>query len=149
MFGDSHLLEADKEAGVLKRFTMCQDKLQPNTKLIINLALTKGSVKFFFNPHCITGEAVDPDKKWKYLNVCRNDKIGEKSDVAELNHYRNKTFSECYARKFKKTMADVADTAKSYPMLYDEKLFRQYFDRENTNDIENTLARDFLYGNQA
>lgn len=90
--------------------------------------------------------AVDPDKKWKYMKVCRNDSIGEKSEVAELNHYRNKTFAECYARKFKKPTANEVDSAKDFPMLYDEKLFKQHFDRHNTNDIENTTARDFLFG---
>lgn len=154
IFGDSNLSKlSDQEReklgnSVLKRFTMCENKYDPNAKIIINLALTKGQVKFYYNPHIITGELVDPNKKFLLKSIGRNEHINDNSNVeiAELNHYRNKTFQEFYIRHFKKTTPEADDQLKIHPAFYNEKLFKEDFNFYNRNNEINTLARDFMYG---
>lgn len=127
---------------VLQRFTMCDDKLDESSKAIIHTSLTSSSVKFFYNPHCVTSCQFDPNLKFQLKCIGNNKHINDNSNAEplELNHYRNKTYTEQFLRHFQKPCA-VNDNIE-YRKSLDE--FNKSFQQQNKNIIANTYAKDFF-----
>ena len=139
MFGDSGHNSIDKW-NVLDRFIYSDDKLDETSKSIIHTKLTQNEVKFFFNPHCVSSWQFDPNLKFQLKCIGNNKAINNDNndEPLELNHYRNKTYTELFIRHFSKPC--VTDTIK-YEDTLDE--FNKNFNKLNRNSIENTYARDF------
>lgn len=143
LFGDNGLKEVENNNySVLERFTKCGSNLHRLGKNIIRT--NKIDVRFY-NPHivCKAGILQLPTYNDTVGNVFEtqpwNTDNKNEQDV-ELFHYRNKTYQECYDRKFKKREVFWGDG-----QWVDINRFNTEFDNHNQNDIENTLARDFLY----
>ena len=139
VFGDNGRLSVDKnEYSLLKRFTKCQKTLDRHIKTILNINMSK-NMFHFVNPHFVDASLkynviVDVDKTcfihgpWNY---------GCKCEIAQLNHYHSKTWPE-FQEKMKR---GKADTLKLHPQY---KYLSSDFNKHNFNDIEDTVARDFL-----
>lgn len=110
LFGDNgqDFVEND-EYSCLKRFTKCDDKLWPLGKCILNTKLTRNSV-VYWNPHIVImnqeriemPQYVFPDRTSVVKPWCTkpDDMRPYSNQPAEIWHFRNKTYQECYDRKF-------------------------------------------------
>ena len=144
LFGDSGLNKVeDENYSVINRFVHSDDKLYTLIKLIINFDVCKDRV-LFFNPHIFNGQAVDPNKTM--LTMKGNFPDNKQDEIAELAHFRNKTYEECYKRKFRNTdvmygYLDSVDDPNSGRINID--VFNKEFEAHNHNEILNTSILDF------
>jgi len=76
VFGDSGLQRVESFS-VLERFTKCCSKLDETSKVMLHTGVARDSVKFFFNPHCVTCMQYDPDMKFALDKVGNNKKVNE------------------------------------------------------------------------
>lgn len=140
-FGDNYLHSIDSW-NVLSRFTRCDDKLDETSKPIIHTSIMSNTAKFYYNPHCVTCYQFDPNLKFQLKCVGNNKFINDNcnDEPLELNHYRNKTYTEQFMRHFQKE--DVLDGNYAYRNSLDK--FNESFYTCNRNDIQNTYAKDFF-----
>lgn len=148
LFGDSNLSCDNTEYSQLKRFTHSDSKLSSLGKMILNFSKHKNKF-YIYNAHIANALLVDPNLKYSTLNGNIYQNIND-NELAELNHYRNKTYQECYTRKFNNT--DVAygyinRVHNSESGRINKDVFDREFTQFNKNDIENTTARDWFYNN--
>lgn len=148
LFGDSGLKEVENdEYSVLKRFTRCDKDLHSLGKQILHTSRTKTTVKFN-NPHILQyskpplREFRSYDPSLKLMCMCGNIKNNTELEKMELYHYRNKTYQECYKRKYKTT--DAFFRQDNCTSRSDLNEVNRYFNEHNKNDIENTTLKDFL-----
>jgi hypothetical protein len=143
LFGDSGLkcVENDNYS-VLDRFTKCDKNLYRLGKNIIRT--NKIDVRFY-NPHIVCLKAttlmlpkyndtignVFETQPWNFQNNIEQD--------VELFHFRNKTYQECYERKFGKR-----EVFWGNGQWVDINRFNIEFESHNRNDMVNTRARDFF-----
>ena len=127
----------------IKRFVYSDDKLFSLLKLILNFKLCGDKVRFL-NPHIANVPCVDPNKKM----VSRNGNFfnNEENEIAEISHYRNKTYGECLKRKFKNTDAfygylDKVKDPNSGRTNID--VFNKEFEQFNRNIVLNCSMIDF------
>ena len=144
LFGDNGLQKVESFSQ-LERFTMASSKLDETSKPLLHTNVVKDNVQFFLNPHCVTCNQFDPCLKFVLDKVGNNKHINEFYQVAplELNHYRNKTYAERFARCFQQPTAVIAEDKNYIKCSLDIALFNKEFDKCNTNEVENTVARDF------
>ena len=143
LFGDGGLDFVESgNYSVLKRFRMCARNLSPLGKNFINLRKIGSSVKFY-NPHIVVfdgGDAILPNyvlangkpvvKPW----VMKENSISELGvQPVELWHFRNKTYQECYDRKYNQD--DVFHEASECDFLTDLDMFNRVFKEHNRNEI--------------
>ena len=95
-FGDSFLKFDNKNLSCIKRFVYSDDSLYPLLKVILNFRLCGEKVRFL-NPHIPNVPCVDPNKKIVSKNG--NMPNNHENEIAELTHYRNKTYDECLKRQ--------------------------------------------------
>lgn len=144
IFGDSCLKKViDENYSVIDRFTHSDSKLNTLVKLILNFNIGKNKFRFF-NPHIANCQCIDPNKKKLTMNG--NISNYNEDEIAELAHYRNKTYEECYKRKFKNTdvmygYLDRVNDPNSGRLNLD--VFNKEFAEANRNEIENTSVKDF------
>lgn len=128
IFGDNGLVSkpSDGDYSVLKRFTRCARLTAKNGKSIIS-NYANGSYLQWWNPHLTSMKAT---------NVI----VKNPTTYAELYHYRNKTIEERnYRDGLKFENGDFVYTP-------DGEFGRLLFEKYNKNEVENTTAKDFLYG---
>lgn len=142
IFGDSGKNTFDT-FNVLERFILSDYNLEESSKPIIHTSLVHNTVKFYFNPHCITTYQFDPNLKFKLNGVGNNKYINNdgNQEPLELNHYRNKTFAERFRRQYKKPIAD--GNIEITKLSNNIKSFTQDFLFYNRNNVLNTTALDF------
>ena len=144
IFGDSGLTSIDSWS-VLNRFIMSDDKLDETSKVIIHTSYMKNMIKFFYNPHCVNSYQYDPNLKFRLDRIGNNKHIIDNGNIEpiELNHYRNKTYTEQFIRHFQKPCT-VNDPSTEYT----KTLFtiNKSFNYWNKNTVINTNARDFFNG---
>ena len=140
LFGDNGLQRVETFSQ-LERFTKCSSKLEETSKVILHVGLVGTSVKFFYNPHCVTCKQYDPGLKFSLDRFGNNKRINEFYSIAplELNHYRNKTYAEQFSRHYNKPCAVNDNIAYRYSL----EAFNAAYDDQNLNEVENTVARDF------
>lgn len=153
VFGDNGLVleDGENDFSVLKRFTRCDDRLSRYGKNFLNTKLVKDTLKFH-DPHIVVRNtnpiSLPPlydtngfplRKPWLVDN--------DKEQCVEIFHYRNKTYQECLEKRF--GMDDAYWETVKCPYRTDLKTFDSVFERFNTNKVENTAARDFLYGKRS
>lgn len=143
LFGDSGLDFVDNgNYSVLDRFKKCSRTLSPLGKNFINFRKI-GSVAKFYNPHIVVLDGSDINLP-KYVLAdgspvtkpwMMNEQIlsSLKCQPAELWHFRNKTYQECYDRKYNKD--DVFHEASECDFLTDLEMFNRVFKEHNRNDI--------------
>ena len=148
LFGDNGLKEVvDNNYSVLKRFTRCAKNLHSLGKQIIHTSRTGISVKFN-NPHILQynkpplREFRSYDPSLKLMCRCGNIKNNNEIEKLELYHFRNKTYQECYKRKYGTT--DAFFRKDNCTSRSDLNEVNRYFNEHNSNDIENITLRDFL-----
>lgn len=143
LFGDNGLSFTEDDFSVLKRFTKCDKNLYRLGKNFIHS--NKVDVKFY-NPHIVVNNTEQislPTYSDSNGNIFKNRPWEEQNiteQCVEIFHFRNKTYQECYDRKFGKVEVFWGDG-----QWVDINRFDKEFENHNKNDIENTLARDFLY----
>lgn len=128
MFGDNGVTEFNERyTSQLKRFTKRQNSLHNQFKSICKLTPT-----IEHQIHWTTGEWVDTNFKRGNgpFNYDAND------NIAQLNHYYVRSYPEFL---IKKERGGVDDVNTKKPI--------ETFVNNNFNEVEDTLARDFLYGN--
>jgi hypothetical protein len=115
------------ETSLLKRFTMRQKSINQHIKSIVKL-----SNNFTMDIHSPSLPLVDTNHNifWGPFNSDGDD------NVAQINHYWCKTREE-YVEKMNRGRADAADP------IHNNK--PEYYDAYDINEIEDTIARDFLY----
>lgn len=122
----------DNNYSTLKRFTKRQIGIDKHIKCIM-----KSNKDLIMDVHNAVNvhNVVDTNKKFFYSGSFHFDGNDE---IAQLNHYWVKTYDE-FKAKCDRGRADVGD----------DNLFHkhEHFYIGNHNDIEDTIARDFLYGN--
>lgn len=143
LFGDNGLDFAENgNYSVLDRFKMCSRTLSPLGKIFINFRKMGSSVRFF-NPHIVIMDGggivlpnyVFPNRKtavkpWM-MKESEMSRIGEQP--VELWHFRNKTYQECYDRKYNQD--DAFHEASECDFLTDLDMFNRVFKEHNRNDI--------------
>ena len=143
LFGDNGLSFNEKDTSVLKRFIKCGRVL---SRLGKNFIRSNKIDISFYNPHiaCIKNSALKlpiyHDSNGQVLLGHPWNSDCDDDQSVEIFHYRNKTYQECYERKFGKREVFWGDG-----QWVDINRFDTEFQNHNKNDIENTLARDFLY----
>ena len=145
LFGDSgHKKVINDNYSVINRFTYSDDKLFPLVKLFLNFRIGKNQFRLS-NPHIVNCKAIDPNKKMFTING--NFPNNTEDEIAELAHFRNKSYEECLKRKFKNT--DVCygyiDKVKNPDSSgrTNLELFNKEYEEHNRNDIENNMVVDF------
>lgn len=127
-FGDNGLVSEpdDGDYSVLKRFTRCAKSPEKNGKSIVS-NLSDGKYLQWWNPHFTSMKATNVIVRFSTVN-------------AELYHYRNKTIVERNQRDGLKF--------ENGDLVYNPEgaLGKSLFERYNKNEVENTKAKDFLYG---
>lgn len=127
MFGDNGIKTFDeKYTSQLKRFTKRQKNLHLQFK-----SICKPSPSFEHQVHWINGEWVDT--KFNRGNTAFN--YNATDEIAQLNHYYIRSYPEFL---IKRERGGVDDINTKKPI--------ESFQINNYNEIEDTLARDFLYG---
>ena len=149
VFGDSGLHFTGTEHSVLKRFIRCGKKYHALYKLIVNLHFMRemNIMPRMINPHIVNAVAIDPNRKYHGVSGFFNDiNDGDNVEPIELFHFKNKTIEESRARR----MAGKGDAYFSHPKpeCQNETTFLKDFKEFNQNEMENTSARDFLYGGE-
>lgn len=146
LFGDSgHKKVINDNYSVINRFTYSDDKLFPLVKLFLNFRIGKNQFRLS-NPHIVNCKAIDPNKKMFTING--NFPNNTEDEIAELAHFRNKSYEECLKRKFKNT--DVCygyiDKVKNPDSSgrTNLELFNKEYEEHNRNNIENNMVVDFL-----
>lgn len=130
LFGDNNLEFTSEETSVLKRFTKRKSSVSQLIKVIAKLEPDlKHHIHFVSNNWVDTNYKLGPT----LFSICESNSFGS-DDVAQLNHYFVKTYHE-WSLKRKRFQA------YSTTMRKDED-----FDEHNFNEIDDFLARDFLYG---
>ena len=127
MFGDSNLNKFDEnDTSTLKRFTKRKKTLHNQFKSICKL-----KPNMVHNIHWNTENWVDPNFNTgnNYINVKGND------DIAQLNHYYIRTYPEFLIKREKGNACHGKKPIET-------------FEENNFNEIEDTIARDFLYNNE-
>ena len=128
MFGDSGLTTFDETyPSQLKRFIRRENKLHYQFKSICKLSPT-----LEHQIHWTTGSWIDSNfiEGNGPFNYSAND------NIAQLNHYYVRTYPEFL---IKRERGGVDDINTKKPI--------ETFNNNNFNEIEDTLARDFLYNN--
>ena len=127
MFGDNGIKTFDESyTSQLKRFTKRQEKLHPQFKSICKL-----SPNIEHQIHWTNGEWVDT----KFIRGNNPFNHNASDEIAQLNHYYLRTYPEFL---IKRERGGVDDVNVKKPI--------ETFDENNHNEIEDTVARDFLYG---
>lgn len=127
MFGDNgHESVKDGNYSLLKRFTRRQKGVNEHIKSILNLK-NNTSPMDIHNPVSVVNVDLNGNKVDGPFNYNGDDSI------AQLNHYYSKTIEE-----FK----EKVDRGRADAFIKNEYHFR---DIHNHNEIEDILARDFLY----
>jgi hypothetical protein len=126
MFGDNELTEVTDDYSYLRRFTKRQKGVNEHIKCILNLT-NNSSAMDVHNPYGVAST----DTNWKKVTGPYNP-YGDDS-IAQLNHYYSRTIQE-----FK----DKCDRGRADAHIKNDYSFHAI---HNHNDIEDTLARDFLY----
>lgn len=128
MFGDNGITDFDENyTSQLKRFTKRQSNLHSQFKSICKL-----KPNFEHQIHWTNGEWVDTTLRHGNGPFNHN----ANSDVAQLNHYYIRTYPEFLIKRERGGVDDI-NTKKSI----------ETFNENNHNEVEDTLARDFLYEN--
>lgn len=143
MFGDNGLdfVENDNYS-CLNRFTKCDDKLWPLGKCIINTKKEKNTIRFY-NPH-IPIYSINPLSLPTYTlpskqNMNRpwmwkiEDMYKFPWQPIEIWHFRNKTYQECYDRKFGQD--DVQHEASQFEVTSNIDAFNREYEKSNRNII--------------
>jgi len=126
MFGDNGITTFDESyTSQLKRFTKRQNKSHPQFK-----SICKPSETLEHQIHWTTGEWVDT--KFNIGGGPFNYNCTD--EIAQLNHYYIRTYPEFL---IKRERGGVDDVNTKKPI--------ETFNDNNYNEIEDTLARDFLY----
>lgn len=144
LFGDNGMdFVENNNYSCLKRFTKCDNKLWPLGKCIINTKITKNNI-IYYNPHIVIMNSqsislppyVFPDKSsivkpW----IIRPEDMWQYSDQpAEIWHFRNKTYQECYDRKYNQD--DAFHEASECDFHTDLEAFNKTFEEHNKNIID-------------
>ena len=129
LFGDNGLTEVADDYSLLRRFTKRQVGVNEHIKCILNLT-NNSSAMDVHNPLDIPATDTNRKKVTGPFNPHGDDTI------AQLNHYYSKTTQE-----FK----EKVDRGRADAFIKNEYNFR---DIHNHNDIEDTLAKDFLYNSK-
>jgi len=148
MFGDSNLNGNNLlDRSVINRFVMCENKLSSCLKNIINTRKMKNTTHFTINSHCTNTYMIDPNKKMVLKCFGDNPKINEdgNEEIAELFHYRTKTWEEYKERHLLKDICDSQDSLTLNANKNDITL-RKLFDdfNKNSNQVVNNAAKDFF-----
>jgi hypothetical protein len=126
LFGDNGITTFDESyTSQLKRFTKRQQHVHPQFKSICKL-----SPNLEHQVHWINGEWTDTN--FNKGNTPFNDKAS--NNIAQLNHYYIRTYPEFL---IKRERGGVDDINTKKPI--------ETFNENNYNEVEDTLARDFLY----
>ena len=126
MFGDNELTEVTDDYSYLRRFTKRQKGVNEHIKCILNLT-NNSSAMDVHNPYDVPATDTNGKKVTGPYNPHGDDTI------AQLNHYYSRTIGE-----FK----DKCDRGRADAHIKNDYSFHAI---HNHNDIEDTLARDFLY----
>lgn len=129
LFGDNNLTFDGVNYSVLKRFIMRAERPDKLVKTIVNTVFDSE-----IELHNISIGSVDPSLR----QVIGSDNLQASVDIAQLNHYFCKTRQEFEEKRFR-GRADVPRHNNEYIRLPSD------FDDHNYNQVEDTLARDFLY----
>lgn len=144
LFGDNgHDFVEDGNYSCLERFTKCDDKLNPLGKAIINTKMTKDSV-VYYNPHIVIKNQTEtclpqyvfPDKQvvTRPWQIKPDDMVKFSNQPAEIWHFRNKTYQECYDRKFNQD--DAFHEASECDFHTQLEAFNKTFEEHNKNVID-------------
>lgn len=135
LFGDNNLT-FDGRYSVLERFTKRSKQASDLVKCIVK---TNPNINYgIHNPH----NCIITDTHYNNFYGDRNDK--RKIDIAQINHYYCKTWSEWEIKKKRNTSDDAAD---NWYNVYGNKNTDIYFHAYNINEIEDTMALDFYLSN--
>jgi hypothetical protein len=127
MFGDNGLKTfSEEDTSQLKRFTKRKESLHLQFK-----SICKPKPDFEHQVHWTTGEWVDT----KFIRGNSPFNHNASDEIAQLNHYYLRTYPEFL---IKRERGGVDDVNVKKPI--------ETFDENNYNEIEDTVARDFLYG---
>lgn len=126
MFGDNELTEVTDDYSYLMRFTKRQKGVDKHIKCILNLT-NNSSRMDVHNPYDVPATDTNGKKVVGPYNPQGDD------NIAQLNHYYSRTIQE-----FK----DKCDRGRADAHIKNGYEWREV---HNHNDIEDTLARDFLY----
>jgi hypothetical protein len=126
MFGDNELTEVTDDYSYLRRFTKRQIGVNEHIKCILNLS-NNSSRMDVHNPYDVPATDTNGKKVVGPYNPQGDDSI------AQLNHYYSRTIEEFKAK---------CDRGRADAYIKNDYSFHKV---HNHNDIEDTLARDFLY----
>jgi hypothetical protein len=126
MFGDNGLTEVTDDYSYLRRFTKRQTGVDKHIKCILNLT-NNSSRMDVHNPYDVPSTDTNGKKVTGPFNPLGDDSI------AQLNHYYSRTIGEFKAK---------CDRGRADAHIKNDYSFHSV---HNHNDIEDTLARDFLY----
>jgi hypothetical protein len=126
MFGDNSLTEVTDDYSYLRRFTKRQIGVNKHIKCILNLT-NNSSAMDVHNPYDVPATDTNGKKITGPFNPHGDDTI------AQLNHYYSRTIEEFKAK---------CDRGRADAFIKNDYSFHSI---HNHNDIEDTLARDFLY----
>ena len=129
MFGDNGLTKVKNDYSYLRRFTKRQIGVNEHIKCILNLT-NNSSAMDVHNPYSVQATDTNGNKTSGPYNPEGNDSI------AQINHYYSRTFEE-FKEKCDRGRAD-ATIKNGY----------EWWKVHNHNDIEDTLAKDFLYNSK-
>lgn len=131
LFGDNNLEFTPDNTSVLKRFTKRKESVSHLIKVIAKL---EPGLKH--HVHFVSNNWVDPNYKLgpNHNNeICECNSFGT-DEVAQLNHYFGKTYYEWTLKKLR--FQSYSTTIRN----------DSDFDKHNFNEVDDFLARDFLYG---
>lgn len=145
VFGDNGLSGVtEHNYSVLKRFTRCANTLDPLGKNIINLNIkdVRKNVRFH-NPHILLYQGSELrvcDPSLERYTSCGCIHNNSSDEPFELYHYRNKTWEECFKRKW-----NTQDAHFKTPLAgrTDKTTLKNEFVKYNRNDIVNYSLYDF------
>lgn len=140
--GDSNIKFDWKNYSVIDRFTTGGNKLESCGKNILNFDVC-GNILRMFNPHITNVATVDPSRKYSTNNgnIYKN---AEEYEPVELYHYRNKTFTENFLRRYN-TQDVFWDNSSSHNMhMLSYEKFTTEFDKMNTNEVKLDGLRNFV-----
>lgn len=137
-FGDNGLQTFDNlDTSVLNRFTRCQNVQNQHIKTILNIRKIRQTPNigvFYSDPHSFKIGDSYRTKTSDGKHIINGPFNTNFDENVQINHYFCKTRPE-FVYKIERGRADL-----------DQKYDMSIFDGHNHNDVEDTTARDFLYG---
>lgn len=141
MFG-SNGLQFNGDYNLIKRFTRCKKKFDPQIKCFLNFNKVKNTVCFTWNPHNVIQQNVTiaPNKS-HYINGPFNNDFEERS-IAYINHYFTKTRKE-WDDKMARGWPWPAPTVPNYKEVWWVKRNAPQY-----SQMEDLTAYNFMYGDE-